>query len=94
MQVQWGVAPGAPVQGLIGIAAARATSGDSIMSNDVRFFAGIDWATETHQVCLIEAEGGKIIGERAFAHGGEGLAELCDHGADCPFLDLKPRESP
>jgi transposase len=76
---------------LIGIAAARATSGDSIMSNDVRFFAGIDWATETHQVCLIEAEGGKIIGERAFAHGGEGLAELCDwlastSGAEPPMI--------
>jgi Transposase len=76
---------------LIGIAAARATSGDSIMSNDVRFFAGIDWATETHRVCLIEAEGGKIIGERAFAHGGEGLAELCDwlastSGAEPPMI--------
>ncbi len=61
------------------------------MSNDVRFFAGIDWATETHQVCLIEAEGGKIIGERAFAHGGEGLAELCDwlastSGAEPPMI--------
>ena len=66
MQVQWGVAPGAPVQGLIGIAAARAKSGESIMSNDVRFSAGVDWATETHQVCIVEAQGGKIIGERAF----------------------------
>ena len=61
------------------------------MSNDVRFFAGIDWATETHQVCLIEAEGGKIIGESAFAHGGEGLAELCDwlastSGAEPPMI--------
>ena len=61
------------------------------MSNDVRFFAGIDWATETHQVCLIEAEGGKIIGERAFAQGGEGLAELCDwlastSGAEPPMI--------
>jgi hypothetical protein len=39
-------------------------------------FAGIDWASQTHQVCLVDA-GGKIIGERAFAHGGPGLAELC-----------------
>jgi len=38
--------------------------------------AGVDWATETHQVCIVEAQGGKII--RAFPHGGEGLAELCD----------------
>src|SRR5271166_1588508 len=48
------------------------------MSNDVRFFAGVDWATETHQVCIVEAQAGKIIGERAFAHGGAGLAEMCD----------------
>src|SRR5208283_2971839 len=77
MQVQWGVAPGAPVQGLIGIAVARARSGGSVMSTDVRFFGGIDWASETHQVCLVAADG-KIIGERAFAHGGAGLAEMCD----------------
>src|SRR5271166_3039957 len=77
MQVQWGVAPGAPVQGLIGIAVARAHSGGSVMSTDVRFFVGIDWASETHQVCLVAADG-KIIGERAFAHGGAGLAEMCD----------------
>src|SRR5271157_185474 len=74
MQVQWGVAPGAPVQGLIGIAVARVNSGGSVMSTDVRFFGGVDWASETHQVCLVAADG-KIIGERAFAHGGAGLAD-------------------
>jgi transposase len=47
------------------------------MSTDVRFFVGIDWASETHQVCLVTADG-KIIGEKAFPHGGEGLAEMCD----------------
>ena len=47
------------------------------MSTDVRFFVGIDWASETHQVCLVAADG-KIVGERAFAHGGAGLAEMCD----------------
>jgi transposase len=46
------------------------------MTDDTRWFAGIDWASQTHQACLIDA-GGKIIGERAFAHGGAGLAELC-----------------
>src|SRR5271157_1264334 len=71
MQVQWGVAPGAPVQGLIGIAAARAKSGDSIMSNDVRFSAGVDWATETHQVCIVEAQGGKCYRNM-------GMSPLCN----------------
>jgi hypothetical protein len=33
------------------------------MSTDVRFFVGIDWASETHQVCLVAADG-KIIGAR------------------------------
>lgn len=46
------------------------------MSDDLRWFAGVDWASQTHQACLINV-GGKIIGERAFAHGGAGLAELC-----------------
>src|SRR5271165_4120542 len=90
MQVQWGVAPGAPVQGLIGIAVARVNSGGSVMSTDVRFFGGVDWASETHQVCLVAADG-KIIGERAFAHGGAGLAEMCDwlvttSGAEPPMI--------
>jgi len=40
------------------------------------WFVGIDWATEEHQVCLIDENGG-IVGERAFAHSGSGLAELC-----------------
>lgn len=46
------------------------------MTDDARWFGGIDWASQTHQACLIDAVG-KIIGERAFAHGGAGLAELC-----------------
>ena len=47
------------------------------MTDDApRWFVGIDWASETHQVCLLDA-GGKILGEKAFAHGGAGLAELC-----------------
>jgi hypothetical protein len=41
-----------------------------------RWFVGIDWASETHQVCLVDA-GGKIVGERGFPHGGAGLAEMC-----------------
>ena len=46
------------------------------MTDKVRWFAGIDWASQAHQACLIDADG-KIAGERAFAHGGSGLAELC-----------------
>ena len=46
------------------------------MTDDARWFVGIDWASETHQVCLVDA-GGKIIGERGFSHAGAGLAEMC-----------------
>ena len=41
------------------------------------WFVGIDWATEEHQVCLIDGDG-VVAGERAFTHSGSGLAELCE----------------
>src|SRR6202008_3296614 len=37
----------------------------------------IDWASETHQVCLVNARG-ECVGERSVAHGGAALGELCD----------------
>ena len=43
----------------------------------IYWFAGIDWGAAKHQVCLLD-EAGKVVGERAFAHGGAGLAALCD----------------
>jgi len=45
------------------------------MVNDVQWFVGIDWATQSHCVCLLDAEG-RRVGEREFAHGGAGLTEL------------------
>jgi transposase len=47
------------------------------MVEDVRWFVGIDWATQSHHVCLLDAEG-RRVGEREFAHGGAGLTELRD----------------
>jgi transposase len=47
------------------------------MSDDVRWLVGIDWATQSHRVCLLDVEGRRIA-ERDFAHGGAGLAELRD----------------
>ena len=41
------------------------------------WFAGIDWGSERHQACLVDAQG-RIVGEREFSHGGKGLADLCD----------------
>ena len=41
------------------------------------WFAGVDWGSEGHQACLVDAQG-RIVGERRFLHGGTGLADLCD----------------
>ena len=44
---------------------------------DFEFYAGIDWGSETHQVCILDSAGA-LLGERAFRHGGAGLAEMAD----------------
>src|SRR3982751_2985521 len=57
---------------------ARGTREDRTMADEtIRWFAGIDWGSAKHQVCLLD-EVGTVVGERAFAHGGAGLAALCD----------------
>jgi transposase len=43
----------------------------------IAWFAGVDWGSEKHQVCLLNAQG-IIIGEREFPHSGKGLSELAD----------------
>ena len=40
-----------------------------------RWYAGVDWASESHHVFLTDSEGRKI-GEKVFKHSGEGLAEM------------------
>jgi hypothetical protein len=39
------------------------------------WYVGIDWASEVHQVCLVD-DRGVVRGERAVRHGGEELAAL------------------
>ncbi len=48
-----------------------------MVDETTRWFAGVDWGSEQHQACLLDAAG-KVVGERAFAHAGAGLAALCD----------------
>ena len=43
--------------------------------NERNWYAGVDWASESHHVVLTDADGRKI-GEKAFRHSGEGLAEM------------------
>jgi transposase len=47
------------------------------MAEEVEWFVGIDWASEKHQVCLVDARGQRV-GECTVAHDGAGIAELCD----------------
>ena len=43
---------------------------------ELNWFVGLDWASEKHQVSILDCTG-KVEGERSFAHSGEGLGELC-----------------
>lgn len=45
------------------------------MSDNRQWYAGVDWASESHHVFLTDADG-RTIAERAFKHGGEGLADM------------------
>jgi transposase len=42
-----------------------------------KWFAAVDWGSEKHQVCVLDAEGG-VMGEREFRHSGAGLTQLAD----------------
>ena len=47
------------------------------MRDDVRFFVGIDWASQKHRVCVLDAAG-RHVAERDVVHAGAELLELCD----------------
>src|SRR3954463_6412573 len=75
--------PRAPIQVPAGVVMARGTREDRTMADEImaeetiRWFAGIDWGSAKPQACLLDGAG-TVVGERAFAHGGAGLAALCD----------------
>src|SRR3954467_663266 len=67
--------PRAPIQVPASVVTARGTREDRTMADETfRWFAGVDWGSAKHQVCLLD-EAGKVVGERAFAHGGAGPAD-------------------
>jgi len=47
------------------------------MTEDIEWFVGFDWASQTHVVCLLDRNG-RTIGERKVVHGGAELGEFCD----------------
>lgn len=45
------------------------------MTDHTAAYVGVDWASATHHVCVLDARGAKL-GERSFPHSGEGLLDL------------------
>jgi transposase len=45
------------------------------MIDQRQWYAGVDWASESHHVFLTDGDG-RTIGEKVFRHSGEGLAEM------------------
>ena len=41
------------------------------------WFVGVDWGSQTHQVCVTDAAG-EVVAERAFEQSGQGLSEMAD----------------
>jgi len=54
---------------------ARAFKRGKAMTDERRWYVGVDWASESHHVFLTDDVGTKI-GEKIFKHGGEGLAAM------------------
>ena len=53
----------------------------------MKWFVGVDWGSRTHQACILDGAGA-VRGERAFRHGGAGLAAMAawidDTAGDTP----------
>jgi transposase len=47
------------------------------MEETYRYFVGIDWATEKHDVCVVDREG-RVVAKREVEHGGEPLRAFFD----------------
>ena len=80
IEAQWEVRAGSVCipsasTGIGGGCGGSSFTGERIMADEPRWYAGIDWASESHHVFLTDGAGRKL-GERVFSHGGEGLAEM------------------
>lgn len=45
------------------------------VENNFRFYIGIDWSTQTHQICLADRDG-KLLKQSKIEHSGIGIAQL------------------
>jgi len=46
------------------------------MEEQATYFAGVDWAMENHDICVVDVTG-KVLEERQVTHTPQGLHELC-----------------
>lgn len=47
------------------------------MSEQFDLFAGIDWASDSHEVCVLDASR-HVLARKTIEHSGSGIAELCE----------------
>jgi transposase len=47
------------------------------VKEEFSFYVGVDWGTEFHQACILDAKGEKIC-QRRIEHSGPGMLEFCD----------------
>jgi transposase len=87
MDAQWGVRALVPKLAFGTTSASTGIGGDRggssfnlrgmIMTDEGRWYSGVDWASEEHLAWLTDAAG-KRLGESIVEHGGPGLAEMAD----------------
>jgi transposase len=47
------------------------------MRETFQYFAGIDWASDSYQVCVVD-ENGQVLGAKQFAHSGDGIRQCIE----------------
>jgi hypothetical protein len=50
---------------------------EAVLSEQYRYFVGIDWATESHEVCVLNAAQ-QVIDRKAVEHSGSGIAQFVE----------------
>lgn len=85
------------IRATIRLVAPRLSSGrfvgkEEVVDEQYRVYVGIDWATEVHQACVLDAER-QVLGERSFAHTGDAIAAFAawldfEDDEDCTGLSL------
>lgn len=47
------------------------------MTQPFQYFVGIDWASDSYQVCVVDDDGA-VLGEKQFEHSGDGIRQCID----------------